>query len=56
LFEKLLIERERHPSWVSFALSSFPVSFRFSVYLQFDQGCRRAALILFYAVFSIDLL
>ena len=34
LFEKLMIERERNPSWVPFPLSSFPVSFRFSVCLQ----------------------
>ena len=34
MFEKLLIERERHPSWVSFALSSFPIPFRFRVFLQ----------------------
>ena len=38
LFEKLLIERERHPSWVSFALSSFPISFRFRVCLQSEPS------------------
>ena len=38
MFEKLRIERERNPSWVPFPLSSFPVSFRFSVYLQSDPA------------------
>jgi len=43
-----LIERERHPSWVSFTLSSFPSKSIFSVFDSLSTGAN--APVLFYVL------